>query len=125
VEQEITRWLQLDPTSRMPPFEQIKQSILAAANSGQVAVGTRLPAVRALAAHLGIATNTVARAYRELEQAGAVETRGRAGTVITAGGDDARRRVASAADEFAAVVRSAGLVESEAVAIVRAALRRA
>jgi DNA-binding transcriptional regulator YhcF (GntR family) len=125
VEQEIARWLQLDPESRMPPFEQIKQSILAAANSGQVAVGTRLPAVRALAAHLGIATNTVARAYRELEQAGVVETKGRAGTVITAGGDDARRRVASAADEFAAVVRSAGLLESEAVAIARAALRRA
>lgn len=125
MEQEIARWLQLDPESRMPPFEQIKQSILAAVNSGQVAVGTRLPAVRALAAHLGIATNTVARAYRELEQAGAVETRGRAGTVITAGGDDARRRVASAADEFAAVVRSAGLLESEAVAIARAALRRA
>ncbi|MCU1632899.1 MAG: Transcriptional regulator, GntR family [Micrococcaceae bacterium] len=125
MEQEIARWLQLDPESRMPPFEQIKQSILAAANSGQVAVGTRLPAVRALAAHLGIATNTVARAYRELEQAGVVETKGRAGTVITAGGDDARRRVASAADEFAAVVRSAGLLESEAVAIARAALRRA
>ncbi|RJT79314.1 GntR family transcriptional regulator [Arthrobacter cheniae] len=121
----MARWLQLDPESRMPPFEQIKQSILAAANSGQVAVGTRLPAVRALAAHLGIATNTVARAYRELEQAGVVETKGRAGTVITAGGDDARRRVASAADEFAAVVRSAGLLESEAVAIARAALRRA
>jgi DNA-binding transcriptional regulator YhcF (GntR family) len=125
MEQDIPRWLRLGARSSVPPFEQIKQAILGAANSGEAAVGTRLPPVRALAAHLGIAANTVARAYRELEQAGVVETRGRAGTVLTAGGDDARRRVADAADGFAAVVRSAGVSESDAVAIVRAALRRA
>lgn len=125
MEQDIPRWLQLDPASRTPPFEQIKQAILAAAASGKAAAGMRLPPVRGLASHLGIAANTVARAYRELEQAGAVETKGRAGTIITAGGDDARRRVAAAADDFAAVVESTGVAESEAVAMVRAALRRA
>ncbi|WDF34732.1 GntR family transcriptional regulator [Arthrobacter agilis] len=125
MQQEIPRWLRLDEAGGRPPFEQIKQAILSAANSGSAAVGTRLPSVRALAAHFGIAANTVARAYRELEQAGVVETRGRAGTVITAGGDDARRRVGDAAGEFAAVVQSAGLSEADAVAIVRAALRRA
>ncbi len=125
VEQDIPRWLTLDPKSAVPPFEQLRQVILAAANAGEAAVGLRLPPVRALAAHLGIAANTVARAYRELEQAGVVETKGRAGTVIAAGGDEARRRVGQAAEEFAAVVRSTGLPESDAVAIVRAALRRA
>ncbi|WP_205753550.1 GntR family transcriptional regulator [Arthrobacter ruber] len=125
MEQDIKWWLQIDPASKTPPFEQIKQAILEAANSGEAAVGTRLPPVRALAVHLGIATNTVARAYRELEQAGAVETKGRAGTIITAGGDEARRRVAEAAGDFAAVVRSTGVAEGEAVAIIRAALRRA
>jgi DNA-binding transcriptional regulator YhcF (GntR family) len=125
VEQDIPRWLKLDPQSAVPPFEQIKQAILAAATSGKAAVGTRLPPVRALAAHLGIAANTVARSYRELEQAGVVETRGRAGTVITSGGDEAREKVGAAADAFAGVVRSAGLSETDAVAIVRAALRRA
>jgi len=125
VEQDIPRWLRLDPQSAVPPFEQVKQAVLAAAASGKVAVGTRLPPVRGLATHLGIAANTVARAYRELEQAGVVETRGRAGTVITAGGDEARRRVAAAADDFAAVVRSSGLSERDAVAVVQAALRRA
>lgn len=85
MEQDIPRWLRLDPQSAVPPFEQVKQAVLAAAASGKAAVGTRLPPVRGLATHLGIAANTVARAYRELEQAGVVETRGRAGTVITAG----------------------------------------
>ncbi|WP_298252588.1 GntR family transcriptional regulator [uncultured Arthrobacter sp.] len=125
MEQGIPRWLTLDTTSAVPPFEQLKQAVLAAANSGTAAVGTRLPPVRTLATHLGIAANTVARAYRELEQAGVVETRGRAGTLIAAGGDDARRRVAEAAEALAAVVHSAGLPEADAVAIVRAALRRA
>lgn len=125
MEQGIPRWLKLEPKSSVPPFEQLKQAVLAAANSGKAAVGTRLPPVRTLATHLGVAANTVARAYRELEQAGVVETRGRAGTLITAGGDDARRRVAEAAETFAAVVHSAGLSEADAVAVVRAALRRA
>jgi len=125
VEQDIPRWLKLDPAKALPPFEQLKQAILAAANSGKAAVGTRLPPVRVLAAHLGIAANTVARAYRELEHAGVVETKGRAGTVITAGGDDARRQAAEGADEYARIVRSVGLSEGEALSFVRAALRRA
>lgn len=125
VEQDIPRWLKLQAKSTVPPFEQIKQAILAAANSGKAAVGTRLPPVRGLATHLGVAANTVARAYRELEQSGVVETKGRAGTIITAGGDDARRRVAAAAQDFAVVVHSAGFSEGDAVAFVKAALRRA
>ncbi|MHA7238827.1 GntR family transcriptional regulator [Arthrobacter sp. TMS1-12-1] len=124
MEQGVPRWLRLDGSSAVPPFEQIKQAVTGAANAGRAPVGTRLPPVRALATHLGIAANTVARAYRELEQAGVVETRGRAGTVIAAGGDAARERVAVAADGFAAVVHSAGVSEAEAVAMVRAALRR-
>lgn len=125
MDEGIPHWLRIDATSSVPPFEQLKQAVLAAANSGRAAVGMRLPPVRTLATHLGIAANTVARAYRELEQSGAVETKGRAGTVIAAGGDEARRRAAEAAAEYAAVVRSAGISEAEAVAFVRAALRRA
>lgn len=125
MEQDIPRWLRLDPTSAVPPFEQVRHAVMAAANSGRAAVGTRLPPVRALATHLGVAANTVARAYRELEQAGVVETRGRAGTVIAAGSDDARQKVGAAAEEFAETVRSVGLSEADAVAIIRAALRRA
>jgi DNA-binding transcriptional regulator YhcF (GntR family) len=125
VEQDIKWWIEVDPKSSVPPFEQVKQAILAAANSGEAAVGTRLPSVRALAAHLGIAANTVARAYRELEKAGVVETKGRAGTTVTAGGDAARQKVGAAAEVFVQVVRSAGLPEADAIAIVRAALRRA
>ncbi|WP_026531781.1 GntR family transcriptional regulator [Arthrobacter sp. H41] len=125
MEQDIPTWLRINPASSAPPYEQLRLQILEAANSGAAPVGTRLPPVRTLAAHLGVATNTVARAYRELEQAQIVQTRGRAGTVIAAGGDDARRRTAEAAADYARIVRETGLGEDDAVAYLRAALRRA
>lgn len=72
----------LDLTSTTPPYEQVRRQIALAASSGTLPPGTRLPSVRALAADLGIAPGTVARAYKELEAAGVVVTAGRRGTVI-------------------------------------------
>jgi DNA-binding transcriptional regulator YhcF (GntR family) len=78
--------------------------------------------VRRLADDLGLAVNTVARAYRELEAAGLVETRGRGGTVVTAAGDAARERLLHAAHAYATLARSLGVSAREAVGLVRAAL---
>ncbi len=122
---EVPGWLKLDPESPHPPYEQLRQLIVEAANSGRIAVGARLPPVRTLAVHLGVAANTVARAYRELERAQIVVTRSRAGTVIAAAGDEARRRTAEGAAAYARIVKASGLKEEEAVAYLRAALRRA
>ena len=57
---------------------------------GDLAPGTRLPTVRQLAADLGLAANTVARAYRELEADGVIATYGRKGTFVRS---DGRRRL--------------------------------
>lgn len=72
----------VDVDSSTPPYEQLRRQIAVAASSGALPPGTRLPSVRALAADLGIAPGTVARAYKELEAAGVVVTAGRRGTVI-------------------------------------------
>lgn len=120
---DVLTWVRIDAASTVPPFEQLRVQILDAANEGRLAVGTRLPPVRALAARLGLAVNTVARAYRELEQAEVVTTRSRAGTVIAAAGDNGRRRVAEAARIFADSVRANGLDPQEAVTYVETALR--
>jgi DNA-binding transcriptional regulator YhcF (GntR family) len=120
---DVLSWVRIDGTSTVPPFEQLRVQILDAANEGRLAVGTRLPPVRALAARLGLAVNTVARAYRELEQAEVVTTRSRAGTVIAAAGDNGRRRVAEAAAVFADSVRANGLDPQEAITYVETALR--
>lgn len=120
---DVLSWVRIDAASSVPPFEQLRVQILDAANEGRLAVGTRLPPVRALAARLGLAVNTVARSYRELEQAEVVTTRSRAGTVIAAAGDNGRRRVAEAARIFADSVRANGLDPKEAMTYVETALR--
>lgn len=123
VSDDVLSWVRIDAASSVPPFEQLRVQILDAANDGRLAVGTRLPPVRALAARMGLAVNTVARAYRELEQAEVVTTRSRAGTVIAAAGDNGRRRVAEAARIFADSVRANGLDPKEALTYVETALR--
>nr|WP_090482376.1 GntR family transcriptional regulator [Nakamurella panacisegetis] len=112
----------IDAASSVPPFEQVRSQIAAQIQSGQLPVGAKLPTVRALATQLGLAANTVARAFGELEHAGLVHTRGRAGTTVSGAGDTGRERAAAAARDFAATVRSLGLKDEEAISIVRAAL---
>ena len=112
----------IDPAAATPPYEQIRLRIAQLAADGTLAAGTRLPPVRALAADLGVAANTVARAYRELEQAGLVETRGRAGTVVTARATGTSVQAQQAAQQYAAVVRALGIPPETALDLVRAAL---
>lgn len=112
----------LDATSPTPPFEQVRGQLAAQITDGVLVAGTRLPPVRRLADDLGLAANTVARAYRDLEAAGLVETRGRGGTIVTAGGDRARERLATAARSYAAVAQELGIGPAEALHLVRTAL---
>jgi DNA-binding transcriptional regulator YhcF (GntR family) len=112
----------VDATSFVPPYEQVRSQLAAQITDGELVVGTRLPTVRRLAEDLGLAVNTVARAYRELEAAGLVTTAGRAGTVVSAAGDASRARVEAAARGFADLTRTLGIGADEAVRMLRAAL---
>jgi DNA-binding transcriptional regulator YhcF (GntR family) len=112
----------LDANSYVPPFEQVRAQIAAQVADGALAAGTRLPTVRRLADDLGLAVNTIARAYRELEAAGIVETRGRGGTVVTAAGNQARARVQAEAQRYATLVHALGIETDEALRIIRGAL---
>lgn len=115
----------VDPGLPDPPYEQVRRQFADQIRSGRLVVGTRLPTVRQLAADLGLAVNTVARAYRELEEAGLVETRGRAGTVVASSGDAVRAEAAAAASEYAAAMARLGVPTAEAVRLARAALETA
>ncbi len=114
--------ISLDASADEPPYEQIRAQVAAQVASGALTPGTTLPSVRALAATLGIAPNTVARAYRELEHTGVVTTRGRAGTVVN--GDGADRASKDAARTYADVMRSLGVGQDEALDLVRRAFDR-
>lgn len=106
------------------PYEQLRLKIADLAVRGVLPVGAKLPTVRALAAATGLAVNTVAKAFRELEIAGVVETLGRKGTIIAAAGDAIRDQVARAAKVFADVVHQQGMPAEEALGFARAALQR-
>ncbi|MFE4667778.1 GntR family transcriptional regulator [Streptomyces sp. NPDC056716] len=108
-----------------PPYEQVRAQISEQARSGLLPVGYRLPTVRGLAETLGLAANTVAKAYRALEADGVIETRGRNGTFVAAAGSAAEREAASAAQVYAERVRRLGVTQPEALTAVREALRAA
>jgi DNA-binding transcriptional regulator YhcF (GntR family) len=106
--------LRVDPRAGKPLFDQLRSQLIDGIRAGTLPPGTRLPTVRDLAGQLGLAANTVARTYRELEAAGIVETRGRFGTFV-ARVDPADAAMAAAAQAYLSAARSLGLGKAEAV----------
>ncbi len=117
---DLGGWVRVDPKAARPLFDQLRTQIIEGVRDGRLAPGTRLPTVRELAGQLGMAVNTVARAYRELESAAIVETRGRFGTFV-ARADPADSAMASAAHTYATAARSLGVGKDVALAYVEAA----
>ncbi|MFJ8281885.1 GntR family transcriptional regulator [Streptomyces griseoviridis] len=115
--------LKIDIDDSAAPYEQVRAQISEQARAGTLPVGYRLPTVRGLAESLGLAANTVAKAYRALEADGVIETRGRNGTFVAAAGPAAEREAAAAAQVYAERARRLGLGEATALATVRDALR--
>lgn len=97
--------LEIDPRSPVPPYEQIRDQVATMAATGVLPEGARMPPIRQLAADLGLANGTVARAYRELERDGVLEPNGRHGSFVravsTAPDSTAVRRLAQLATTFA------------------------
>jgi GntR family transcriptional regulator len=84
--------IRVDATSFVPIYEQIKQEIGRLVATGRLKVGEPLPSIRDLAAAIIVNPNTVARAYRELEQDGVVSTqKGRGSFIAPRARPDAER----------------------------------
>jgi GntR family transcriptional regulator len=122
--------LTVDLASPVPPYEQLRAQVAGLIATGALQAGARLPSVRQLAADLGLAGGTVARAYHELELAGLVEGRGRHGTVVRPGpaatAEEQRRQeaLAPAVEQLARTAHELGLAEEVTLAAVRHALAR-
>ncbi|QNP73576.1 GntR family transcriptional regulator [Streptomyces roseirectus] len=117
--------LQIDIVEGVAPYEQVRAQISERARTGALPVGYRLPTVRALAESLGLAANTVAKAYRALETDGVIETRGRNGTYIAAAGAAAEQELAAAAQAYVERARRLGFGEEAVVGAVGEAVRAA
>ena len=119
--------IRLDPDSAVPPYAQLHDQLATMIRSGVLAPGARLPAIRHLANDLGVAINTVGRAYRELELDDLVASRGRHGTTVlepTTNVPARRAEMATAATSFAIEAKHRGLDLDQALAAVRTAFVR-
>ena len=77
-------FLVVDERSESPPYRQIVEQIRAAIERGELSPQTPLSPVRQLAGDLGVAPNTVARAYAQLQAEGWLVGDGRRGTRVAA-----------------------------------------
>ncbi|MER5769431.1 GntR family transcriptional regulator [Streptomyces sp. NPDC001985] len=121
----MTLSIVIDADAPSAPFEQLRAQISGQARSGALPVGYRLPTVRGLAEELGLAANTVAKAYRALEGDGVIETRGRNGTFVAPAADAASRELAAAARTFAERAHRLGATREDALTAARDAARAA
>ena len=74
--------IEIDFQSGIPIYEQIAHQVLEQIESGELKPGQQLPTSRTVAVELGINFNTVARAYRMLDQGGIISTQQGRGTYI-------------------------------------------
>ena len=107
----------LDRTAGEAAYEQIAAQIRQAVATGALPPGTLLPGVRVLASDLGVNFNTVARAYRVLEEQGFVTIRERSGVEVATPAARASQQARAALErelwELMVRMRQAGFSERE------------
>jgi GntR family transcriptional regulator len=122
--------LTVDPRSGVPIYLQVIDQIKRSVALGVLASGEQLPTVKQLALDLTINPNTVAKAYRELERNGVIETSPGRGSFVRSNGVSETTKAAAmdvARDAIAAAVREAksiGLLADEIRELASAAIDR-
>ncbi|BDE95128.1 GntR family transcriptional regulator [Raoultibacter timonensis] len=118
---------ELDYSSGLPVWIQVKNRIAYLIGSGEYSAGDRLPTVRALAVDLDISYNTVNRAYMDLEREGYITTRKGRGTFVAERNDVGAARATDSPvelliDDMINACSHAGLNEDDILAMVKARL---
>lgn len=105
--------LRIDASSSGPVYRQIATQIQATITQGQIGSGARLPAIRTLAAQLGLHRDTVALAYEHLASEGWVEARVGAGTFVSVSFGGSRQTDGMLAGAAGSMTQTAGDAETE------------
>ena len=117
---------QISTGSNTPIYKQIVEQVRSAVAGGDVAIGVKLPSVRALAEELLINPNTIAKAYAELIRDGIIESRKGRGVFVAKkksiySRGERNRRLTAAVDSF---VSEALLLEFDEQQILDAVEKR-
>ena len=116
--------IHISPDDGVPIYLQIVNQVKYLVSSGRLAAGEELPPIRVLAEKLLVNPNTVARAYRELEQAGIVLKRRTTGTYVSGLGSRLGRRdrlkiVTGRVDALLAEARQLDISLAELLELIR------
>lgn len=119
-------YITIDETDRRPIYQQVVDEIKAIIAAGELPEGSTLPPVRQVAADLGVNLNTVAVAYRKLQEAGLISIKHGSGAVVISRvapkGDE--ERLQSKLMPVLTDMVLAGMTRSEVLAMVSTSLRR-
>ena len=110
--------VKVDFAEDTPLYQQVAAEIRRAIAEGEVRPGERMPLAKDLATVLGVNTNTVLRALRELRDEGMVEFR--RGRGITVAGTPERGVVMARVKELVAFARQQGYQPAEVIAMIEA-----
>ena len=110
--------LRIDLSADMPLYQQVAAEIRRAISEGEAKSGERMPLAKDLAKVLGVNTNTVLRALRELRDEGMLEFR--RGRGITVAGTPERGVVMTRVKELVAFARQQGYRPDEVIAMIQA-----
>lgn len=116
--------IHVSPDNGVPIYMQIVSQLKYLVASGRLSPSDELPPIRALAEQLLINPNTVARAYRELEQAGILVSKRGSGTFVSDGGSPLARRerlriVSERVDALLAEAHQLGIDTDELIQVIR------
>ena len=111
----------VDPHTGVPIYLQLIEQVKRSVALGVLSPGERLPTVKQLATDLTINPNTVARAYRELERDGVIETSVGRGSFVSQNG--AGDRAATALADVASSTVDAAVREAKSMGLKRGQVR--
>src|ERR1700727_1485136 len=103
-----------------PLYQQVAAELRRAVAEGEARPGERMPLAKDLATVLGVNTNTVLRALRELRDEGMLEFR--RGRGITVAGSPERGAVMTRVNELVRFARQQGYQPDELIAMIKAVL---
>lgn len=114
---------QVDPSSRLPIYRQLRNQFRRAAAPGRLEPGLRMPSVRELSRTLVVNPNTIARVYTELEREGLLNTRPGLGVFVAKPRPELtkkvrRERLQELADHFLTEAVHLGFSSHEAVSLI-------
>lgn len=110
----------LNPAGGAPFYRQIIDQIKFGIASGNLKAGEQLPTVRALAVQLKVNLNTIAKAYKELEILGILDTQQGSGTFINANGfvltdEEKHRKIHDICKEFLTIAYTYGFSKEDLI----------